>query len=230
MQVLGPKARRHSRRDEHGRNQHHAYGLQAHDHRQRDQPHQQGVDPAGRVAERLQKVRVENQRLELLKKQGHREDDEARQHTHHAQVVIHQRGRLPKEELVQTALIARADPLDVGQQHDPHAKKYRQHNANRRIRLDAGIVDDELHHQHAEHPGNRRARQQHWQGLAPSPQIGQRHPGQGRVRQRVADETPPPQHRKRPQQPAGRADQQRAEKHEAHIGVGQAQEPQGVFD
>ncbi len=184
-------------------------------HRELQGPHGQ----AGRPRE----GRVEERRLQGAEADRDGGQGGEREHRHDLHVALEQPGGLPEEVGVQARLVGVVGPGDRGEQDDAEREGAREHDARRRVGLQARRALQAEHREGAEAPRDRGADEQRRRVLRPGEQERERHAGQRRVGERVADERTLAQHREGPQH-AGRApEEHRAAEHD-RVGVGQRQE------
>ena len=167
---------------------------------------------------------IEGDQLELFPEDDQRQKrgnpDRADQHD----IAFDDGGCLPEDEVIEARLAGIGIRLNIRQQRDAGGEPTREHNAQRRVPLDARGRQQRRNETQAKPTGDASADEQRAQ-LAPRQQKSDRHTRQRRVRQRVPDQALLPQHGKTAERAAEDAQNRAAQSDNPHrIGKAQAKQ------
>lgn len=108
------------------------------------------VNPSRRQPDGSRESRIETRCEQFLVECNHHDDGNRGDDRHQRDVFRAQGGSLAEKEFVQTALVARRQTLDHGDQADSDRKKRRENEAQRGVLLEAGIPRDRGHKEGAQ--------------------------------------------------------------------------------
>ena len=148
---------------------------------------------------------------------------------HQPHVARADRGRLAEEEFVDAAFVPGRQPLDHRDEADSDGEKRREHEAERRVFLQARRLLDQADDRRADQPGDGRADEDRDRIFRLAPEKPERHARQHRVRKRVADQRHLAHDDEAAEQAAGDAEQDRADERVAQRRILEGEEAQRLL-
>ena len=130
--------------------------------------------------------------------------------------------RLAEQESIESAAVPLRHLLDPRQEHESDAEKNREDDPDGGVLLDPAPPDDQKDEQRPDAAGDHRADQKGQRVLATGDEERDTHPGQSGVRERIAEQTLPPEERERAHDAADHSEERGAEQHDPG-GVTQAE-------